>query len=598
MSLSTKVDQFNGASDLVHRFVHADKNTDIQTQGGPVPSIAKLADVLQKRVIEVVDLQRVLQQMLAANSGAGLVKTSDGKTVQAALDGKANVSGSTTQDFSGKRLTAYNPGNSVYLEGGANGVAPALVMTGAADANVGLYFGAKGTGEYNFTAAGGRTQFRIVANPLAVNNVVTYGGSAGANPVFGVQGSDPNIGIDFRVKGSGEHIFRGIGENIQFAVTNTASAANFLKVIASVAGQGVTLAAEGTDTNVNVNIRSRGAGNVTLFSAGAAALYAQGQANGVNVMAVFNAAAGNAPRFEAVGADANISIRMVPRGTGGVVVEGPLSATGFSASSISLTQGAPAMHFFESDQVGAVGAWRLVADGGAYRLDMNTHAGRGFATYKTPWTVNANGVLTVPTPSNDPLAVANAEYVNATVNAAIAAKGGGVWEPIAQATITDPVAYFDYLTVFSSPLHDTYAVEISGLCSSINSYLSIRLASGGSLMTEANYGLSAMSTAGVTVNYNSAWQVLSNANNVLQSNSYLSGEFTFRDTTSTLLNQVRGFAYQYTYFSGSSTAANLTCGGVGLMRNSRGTISGFRLYPDAGATFTAGTIRIYGRRKA
>lgn len=589
MSLSTKVDQFNGASDLVHRFVHADKNTDIQTQGGPVPSIAKLADVLQKRVIEVVELQRVLQQMLAANSGAGLVKTSDGKTVQAALDGKANVSGSTTQDFSGKRLTAYNPGNSVYLEGGANGVAPALVMTGAADANVGLYFGAKGTGEFNFTAAGGRTQFRIVANPLAVNNALTYGGNTGANPVFTVQGSDNNIGIDFRTKGTGEHIFRGQGENIQFAITNVASAVNFPKTVAAAAGNGVVFAAEGSDPNINATLRAKGTGNVGLLSAGSTAFIAQGLANGVNVLAVFNGIAGQSPRFETVGADANINLRLVPKGSGNVTID-----TGLVVPTITLSQGAPSIHFFEADQTGAVGVWRMVADGGSIRMDMSTHAGRGFATYKTPWTVNANGLLTVPTPSNEPLAVANAEYVNATVNAAIASSPGGAMVLLGSATVNPatPVANIDFLNICTAA-YDHYVIDINDASNTVVTNLCMQMAVGGVVDNASNIytqGASA-DTAG-----NNSSQIALTNETVTIGSSGGRANFALNVRNTNAVNGLKPVGIRG--ISNRSTGSNIPYVTIReAMYRGTSAVSGFRFFWFTG-NFAGGTIRIYGIKNA
>jgi hypothetical protein len=585
MSLSNKVDQFNGASDLVHRFVHADKNTDIQTQGGPVPSIAKLADVLQKRVIEVVELQRVLQQMLAANSGAGLVKTSDGKTVQAALDGKANASGNATQDFTGKRLTAYNPGNSVYLEGGANGIAPALVMTGAADANVGLYFGAKGTGEYNFTAAGGRCQFRIVANPNAVNYILVYGGNDGANPVFGAQGVSTNIGLDFRVKGTGEHIFRGHADAYQFAITNTINAVNFPLVRASITGQGVTFGAEGTDANTNVNVRSKGMGNVTLMSANAAAFYAQGVANAVNVLAVFNGIAGQSPRFEAVGGDANINLRLAPKGSGNVTID-----TGLVVPTITLSQPAPSIHFFEQDQAGAVGVWRMVADGGSIRLDMSTHAGRGFATYKTPWTVNANGVLTVPTPSNEPLAVVNAEYVNS----ALASSPGGAMVLLGSATVNPatPVANIDFLNICTAA-YDHYVIDINDASNTVVTNLCMQMAVGGVVDNGSN--IYTQGANADTAGNNGSQMALTNETVTLGSSSGRAN-FTLDVRNTNAVNGLKPVSIRG--ISNRSTGSNVPYVTIReAMYRGTSAVSGFRFFWFTG-NFAGGTIRIYGIKNA
>lgn len=537
MSLSNKVDQFNGASDLVHRFVHADKNTDVQTQGGPVPSIAKLADVLQKRVIEVVELQRVLQQMLAASSGAGLVKTSDGKTVQAALDGKANASGNTTQDFAAKVLY----GASSVVANGAN----AVRMSGAA---------------------------------------------AGSSPTITAEGADTNISLDFRVKGTGEHIFRGISNAYQFVVTNTASAVNFPLVRAAVAGNGPTFGVEGTGTDINVNVKAKNNGNVTLISANAPALYAQGQANGVNVMAVFNAATGNAPRFEAVGADSVISIRLVPKGGGSIVAEGPMSCTGFSAQSITLTQGAPAMHFYESDQTGAPGVWRYVADGATMRLDMNTATARNFATYKTAFTVNANGVLTVPTPSNEPLAVVNAEYVNS----ALASSPSGAMVLLGSATVNPatPVANIDFLNICTAA-YDHYVIDINDASNTVVTNLCMQMAVGGVVDNASNIytqGASA-DTAG-----NNGSQIALTNETVTIGSSGGRANFALNVRNTNAVNGLKPVGIRG--ISNRSTGSNVPYVTIReAMYRGTSAVSGFRFFWFTG-NFAGGTIRIYGIKNA
>jgi hypothetical protein len=584
MSLSNKVDQFNGASDLVHRFVHADKNTDIQTQGGPVPSIAKLADVLQKRVIEVVELQRVLQQMLAANSGAGLVKTSDGKTVQAALDSKANASGSTTQDFTGKRLTAYNPANSVYLEGGVNGQAPAVVTTGSSDANVDLYVGLKGTGRATVANAAG-LQLQIggggAANS-AVNRHRIAAGAAGQNPIILAEGADTNIGFDFTAKGAGEMIYRG-NNGVQFVIGNTLNAANYLRISSGAAGVSPTLQAIGNDANVNLQLQSKNGGNVTVISAGGPALYVQGQANGANVLAIFNAPLGAAPRLESVGGNSDIDILLTPKGAGSV-------RTGQIVASAVQIVGAAAVHGMqESDQTGSAGVWRWVADAGSFRLDWNTSASRNFATYKTVFSVNAAGIPTVPTPSNESQAIVNAEYVNS----AIASAGQGAMVLLGQATVNPatPVANIDFLNICTAA-YDHYIIDVNGAANSVASALLMRAAVGGVVdSASVIYTVPAADSASA----NNSDRINLSPGLVTLGSSLGRANFTVevRNANSA---EVKPIGVRGLYSRSDAGNVPYVVLAEGMYRGTS-AISGFRFYWGAGS-FTGGTIRIYGIKNA
>jgi hypothetical protein len=530
MSLSNKVDQFIGASDIVQMFVHADKNTDVQTQGGPVPSIAKLVDVLQKRVIEVVELQRVLQQMLAASSGAGLVKTSDGKTVQAALDGKANASGNTTQDFAAKVLYA----------------ASSVVANGA-------------------------------------NAVRISGAAAGSSPTIAAEGADTNISLDFRVKGSGEHIFRGAANAYQFVITNTAGAVNFPLVRASIAGQGVIFGAEGTDAAVAAILRSKGNAPVALQTGGRNALVAEATPNSENYAQVIPGALGQPVTIRAVGNNYDIDLVLSPKNAGSV------RAPQIVCSALQIVSAAAVLGMQESDQAGATGVWRWVADGGTYRLDWNTSTGRGFATYKTPLTVNANGVLTVPTPSNEPLAVVNAEYVNS----AFASLPGGAMVLLGSAIVNPatPVANIDFLNICTAA-YDHYIIDVNSAANSVASALLMRVAVGGVVdSTGAIYTVPSPDTG--AGNGSDRINLTPNAVTIGSGLSRAHSTVDVRNANSADPKPI-GVRGQYN----DSTRSNINVAVIaeGLYRGT-GAISGFRFYWGAG-NFTGGTIRIYGIKNA
>lgn len=531
MSLSNKVDQFIGASDIVQMFVHADKNTDVQTQGGPVPSIAKLADVLQKRVIEVVELQRVLQQMLAANSGAGLVKTSDGKTVQAALDGKANASGNTTQDFAAKVLYA----------------ASSVVANGA-------------------------------------NAVRISGAAAGSSPTIAAEGADTNISLDFRVKGSGEHIFRGAANAYQFVITNTAGAVNFPLVRASIAGQGVIFGAEGTDAAVAAILRSKGNAPVALQTGGRNALVAEATPNSENYAQIIPGALGQPVTIRAVGNNYDIDLVLSPKNAGSV------RAPQIVCSALQIVSAAAVLGMQESDQAGATGVWRWVADGGTYRLDWNTSTGRGFATYKTPLTVNANGVLTVPTPSNEPLAVVNAEYVNSV----LASSPGGAMVLLGLATVNPatPVANIDFLNICTAA-YDHYVIDINDASNTVVTNLCMQMAVGGVVDNGSN--IYTQGASADTAGNNGSQMALTNETVTLGSSGGRAN-FTLDVRNTNAVNGLKPVGIRG--ISNRSTGSNIPYVTIReAMYRGASAVSGFRFFWFTG-NFAGGTIRIYGIKNA
>lgn len=313
---------------------------------------------------------------------------------QNALNTKAASNGNSSNDFSVKMLYASsgvvaNGHNTIRMFGANTGVAPGIAAEGL-DENVGIYYGTKGTG-YHMFAVGQQHHLTIGGNPgTVVNRHRIYGGLTGQNAVMVVEGADANIGMDFNAKGAGEFIYRSNG-GIQFAITSTASAVNFPKVIAAATSNGVTFAAEGTDTNVNVHLRSKGGGAIALqSSSGGNAFVANAAAGSVNWLTTTAAPAGQAPTLSPQGSDANLDLVLVPKGLGAV-----RATAQFAAPGITLSHSAPVIHFFESDQINADGVWRQVSDGGALRFDRNTSTTRNFATYDTPMTFLKEGGMII-----------------------------------------------------------------------------------------------------------------------------------------------------------------------------------------------------------
>ena len=142
------------------------------------------------------------------------------------------------------------------------------------------------------------------------------------------------------------------GGNEAIIVTATGSAVNEFTVTNAATGNGVSLAASGSDTNVDATFAGKGTGKVKLGQATSAGVVLVADqpildsssnelvkfvktASAVNEVTVTNQATGAAPSIAATGGDTNIALSLLGKGTGLVTVgdSGTASCTGTGATS-------------------------------------------------------------------------------------------------------------------------------------------------------------------------------------------------------------------------------------------------------------------------
>lgn len=644
MSLTSKVEQFNNDSDLVHVFAHGDKDTVIQTEGGPVPSMARLADGIQTRLNVTIEQQRVLEQRLAANSGATLVKTSSGRTVQDDLNAKASLNGSGSQAFTASRLVAYHPGNSITFEGKVNGVAPSITVDGTSDANVGLYFGTKGSGYHTFSTGSGH-HITIGGNTgTVVNRLRLYGGLAGQNSTILAEGADTDPGFDFKAKGAGRSVFtsgmgvhlavggalpnavnylrvygaplnnapaliaegneadvsmviasKGAGEILfnntagtrQFAIATVPTAVNYPKTLAAPTGNGVTFAAEGTDTNVNVHLRSKGIGAVGLQSSnGGNILVAQGIANAIHYIGVNSAVAGVAPSISAAGTSANIDLLLSPKGSGVVrtssLVVGTRQETnldtldgsrffGFAGTATGAPASSGGYDAVGLQMSGAGQRTQLVlageADGLMLRTDDTPDGQNGWGTWRKVW--DSSTLTKLSQLQND------------------LPQGSGAGRVfIAEYTVPSGTVSADILGL-DTALYDTFEIEVRDFRpNASNSYLGAQLIFGGAVST-ANYSSQSANT--LSSSLRSDFQVT--GADVSQGGSSPWANLTVTNAAGRLvgLESAAGYFTAAANYGGSHY--------VGLLVATPGTLTGIRLTWSSSRTWTEGKIRVYGIKR-
>ncbi len=224
--------------------------------------------------------------------------------------------------------------NRVNLTGAATGGAAAVSASGS-DSNASLaLFGQNAgvvalAGSTITNAAAVFVPTASVANYFQVKGSVTTGA-----PELSAQGSDANIGLVLKGKGTGVVALGGSTvANSGFQVKPTTSAVNSLLASGSTAGTLVYTIAQGTDTNIGLAWQSKGSGFQYFLSGGGTQFLISHVNSAVNFIGVEGAATGNAPLVYAQGSDANINLKLTPKGTGvlqfGTYTAGILAQAGY-----------------------------------------------------------------------------------------------------------------------------------------------------------------------------------------------------------------------------------------------------------------------------
>lgn len=123
-------------------------------------------------------------------------------------------------------------------------------------------------------------------------------------------------------------------------LASVSSAVNELTVTHSATGNPIDLSATGTDTNISLTLTAKGTGTVKsashfqlaaskniLDSNGNELIKQSATTDAVNEVTVANAATGNNPTLSATGGDTNIGLTFTPKGTGSILLNGPISIT-------------------------------------------------------------------------------------------------------------------------------------------------------------------------------------------------------------------------------------------------------------------------------
>ena len=217
-----------------------------------------------------------------------------------------------------------------FFGGSAGGVtAPGLyVPTGV------MTYTTNGNGHNFYTGgwsagASSVSQFRITHTASAVNYLQVTGAATANYPTIQAQGSDGAVGLIFKTQGNptgpGIQFVDGAGQ-INFGIrTSVASAVNYIQVQANPTGQGPVVNSAGPDANIDLNLVTFGSGNINFRTQSTSNNYVQFRVSdtigAVNYLQSTGNTTGNAVTISAQGADANVSMQLLPKSTGSVLVK-------------------------------------------------------------------------------------------------------------------------------------------------------------------------------------------------------------------------------------------------------------------------------------
>ena len=260
------------------------------------------------------------------------------------------VGGAANLKTLGTNLNFYTPGglNFRVADTGQNptgGYWSALysgqpTLRAQSGAGVGASIQNSGTGPLYFGTSSGITQLTVTHTASAVNYVNVTGSATGAAVSLNSQGSDANVAMSVSTKGSGI-LYLGTGSSGTTTRTEISAGGSVVATFAAVAGRtnymqltGASsgssptfIARSSTDTNVGLLFGAFNDGNLDFMAsgdpnAGTGKLQFRitPTANAVNYVQVTGNTTGNAVTISAQGTDANVSMQLLPKGTGSVLI--------------------------------------------------------------------------------------------------------------------------------------------------------------------------------------------------------------------------------------------------------------------------------------
>jgi hypothetical protein len=258
------------------------------------------------------------------------------------------------------------------------------------DTNIGYALTTKGSLGFYLSTGGGQ-QVAISHTASAVNYLNLTGAATGAAPTISAAGSDANISLVLSSKGTGVVALGGSTvANSGLQVVPTTSSVNFVQVTSGATGSGVIIAAAGTDTNIGTTLRQKGGFYITMQSSAGLNIHEFAPTgSSVNYLRSTAAVTTGAPEISAQGSDANINLKLTPKGTGGVQITGTAYSPNFNLTDAATiawdtaTAGGQVATFTFVSSNRTMGAPTNLINGAFYALAVIQNAGSNTLTWNS-----------------------------------------------------------------------------------------------------------------------------------------------------------------------------------------------------------------------
>ncbi|MDP3965820.1 MAG: hypothetical protein Q8Q13_03415, partial [bacterium] len=166
---------------------------------------------------------------------------------------------------------ASKPGTDITIVAGSGGSTNSNIIASSTNFTVNTSLAGE-TGTVILNGGGASGVVQIKTNGLEIMRFGTVGASqnylrvdANNTPLLMSQGPGAGVGLNLSSKGTSAIQFFTNGWNQeQFRVTHTASAVNYMTATGGAVGTGVTLSANGSDTDINLLLAPKGAGSVGI----------------------------------------------------------------------------------------------------------------------------------------------------------------------------------------------------------------------------------------------------------------------------------------------------------------------------------------------
>lgn len=247
---------------------------------------------------------------------------------------------------------------------------PAEIKGDGTDANVGVSIRSKAAGSVTIATGGGsRTVGNFIDTASSVNYIQFNANATTQPPAIQAVGTDANISLIISAKGTGNTVLAtGSASITGISVSHTASGVNYFTAIPATTGNDVSFGAAGSDTNVTLTLRSKGTGSVQIRTNGGNNTAAQflDVASSVNFVTIQGSATAQDPRISAAGSDTNVSLVLTSKGTGWVKI----NSGGASRTLGQFKDATSAVNYFTTTP-GATGTGvTLAAEGSDSNIDI------------------------------------------------------------------------------------------------------------------------------------------------------------------------------------------------------------------------------------